>query len=371
MGMTTPHAEAMLIDQMEADQIDLLLEERLSSFNAAEIDFWVRTLLEVKTNVARNRLALKLSDISDSKGLYSALTQLLQDAKTVGARGTLLYALRNFDCTTIFPLLIDFVISGGWEVAHEAHSIISAIEINGGAAIEYAKIIDALESADCLDWRRRLLKDLKQDFTDPLHLEEMIDFWKWFKSNEYVLFDVHGDFCNFYQELDDRFNRFAPCLEWEISPQEEGVMCFVVSPHIQSNLIEQAREVISHRPNFENTKWRFHVGRQRRPWSEIIRIAQNKKLSFSTIDLTKWKYLVFRVPDSELLDIVFSCGENCLLSDDDLDKLATLVAVGLLGEMVVIESVDEIQVVKAFDGDRANSAKPVEWLPYEFGMRPL
>jgi hypothetical protein len=81
--------------------------------------------------------------------------------------------------------------------------------------------------------------------------------------------------------------------------------------------------------------------------------------------------LVFRVPDSELFDIVFSCGENCPLSDDDLNEVATLVAVGLLGEMVVLEMVNQIEVVKAFDGDRTKRAKPAECLPYAFGMKPL
>ena len=369
--MITPLMEAMLIDQMRADQIDLTLEERLNPSNAADIDFWVRTLLEVKTPVARNRLALKLSDISDSQELFSALTQLLQNAKTIGARGTLLYALRKFDCTTIFSLLIDFVIAGGWEVAHEAHSRICAIDAIDGTEIEYKKVIDALGDNDCLEWRRELLEDLEKLFVDPLNHEAMSDFWRWFKSNEHALFDAYGDFCNLYKELDERFNRFTACLGWEIGPQGEGLMCFVVSPNMQHNLIDQAREVISHHPNLENAKWRFHVGRQRRPWSDIIRIAQSEKSFFSAIDLSKWKHLVFRVPDSELFDIVFSCGEDCPLSDDELDELATMVAVGLLGEMVVLEKVDQIEVVKAFDGDRANRAKPAEWLPYAFGMAPL
>jgi hypothetical protein len=363
--------EAVLIDQMKADQIDLLLEKRLNPSNATDIDFWVRTLLEVKTPVARNRLALKLSDVSDSKELFSALTQLLQDTKTIGARGTLLYALRKFDCANIFPLLIDFVIAGGWEVAHEAHARICAIDSIDNTEIEYKKIRDVLAVNECLEWRRELLEDLKKLFIDPLNYEEMSDFWRWFKFNERALFDARGDFCNLYNELDEMFNSFTTCLGWEIGPQENDRMCFVASPNMRRNLIAQAREVISHHPNLDETRWCFQVGRQRRPWSDIIKIAQNEKSSLSEIDLSQWKHLVFRVPDSELFDIVFSCGENCRFSDDDLAEVATLVAVGLLGEMVVLERVDQIEVVKAFDGEKAKRAKPAEWLPYAFGMKSL
>lgn len=136
-------------------------------------------------------------------------------------------------------------------------------------------------------------------------------------------------------------------------------------------LLPTARSIVEASKKYAFQYWEFRLCRQRRPWLDVIRIAQSEKPSFSEIDLSQWKHLVFRVPDSELVDIVFSCGEDCPLSDDDLDEIATLVAVGLLGEMVVLEKVDQIKVVKAFDGDRADRAKPAEWLPYAFGMMPL
>jgi hypothetical protein len=39
--------------------------------------------------------------------------------------------------------------------------------------------------------------------------------------------------------------------------------------------------------------------------------------------------------------------------------------------MTVLVKVNQIEVVKAFDGGRADRAKPVEWLPDAFGMKPL
>jgi hypothetical protein len=198
----------------------------------------------------------------------------------------------------------------------------------------------------------------------------IVNFWHWFASNAVQLFNCPDDHA-LGDELDEHLAEVHPLLGWEIGPQSEGSMYFAISPDMDAGLIELASQVIAHHPNLEGAKWCFQVGRQRRPWSDIIQIAQNEKSSFSEIDLSQWKHLVFRVPDSELFDIVFSCGENCRFSDDDLDEVATLVAVGLLGEMVVLERVDQIEVVKAFDGERAKRAKPAEWLPYAFGIKPL
>jgi hypothetical protein len=136
-------------------------------------------------------------------------------------------------------------------------------------------------------------------------------------------------------------------------------------------LLPTVRSIVETSKEYALHYWEFRLGRQRRRWSDIIQIVQNKKPSFSETDLSQWECLVSRVPNSALFNVVFSCGGNCPLSDDDLDEVAILVAVGLLGEVVVLEKVDQIEVVKAFDEDKANRAKPAEWLPYAFGMKPL
>ncbi|MBK7536567.1 MAG: hypothetical protein IPI49_14585 [Myxococcales bacterium] len=43
-------------------------------------------------------------------------------------RGSLLYALGAYDCSSILPLLIDLVIDGSFEVSRQAHALVSSIE---------------------------------------------------------------------------------------------------------------------------------------------------------------------------------------------------------------------------------------------------
>ncbi|MEU8658103.1 HEAT repeat domain-containing protein [Actinoplanes philippinensis] len=76
----------------------------------------------------RNGVALALSDMRIPEA-FEVIVELLQQDRTYGARGTLLYALRPFDCVPILPLLVDLVIKDTWESAREAAYLISEVEV--------------------------------------------------------------------------------------------------------------------------------------------------------------------------------------------------------------------------------------------------
>jgi HEAT repeat protein len=82
-----------------------------------------------KTNdgAVRNALALALSDLKDPS-VFDVIVKLLNRKRTRGNRGTLLYALGEYDCTTILPLLVNIVIDGNFEESRQALSLITGIE---------------------------------------------------------------------------------------------------------------------------------------------------------------------------------------------------------------------------------------------------
>ncbi len=85
-------------------------------------------LLEKTSNHAiRNQVALALRDIGDARAVRP-IVNLLTDPKTRNHRGTLIYSLSVFDCSQILPLLVELVISGGFEVSREAFLIIENME---------------------------------------------------------------------------------------------------------------------------------------------------------------------------------------------------------------------------------------------------
>jgi hypothetical protein len=75
----------------------------------------------------RNAVALALSDLKDPRA-FNVIVDLLKDDRTLGNRGTLLYALGAYDCSPVLPLLVEFVIEGNFEVSRQALALISGIE---------------------------------------------------------------------------------------------------------------------------------------------------------------------------------------------------------------------------------------------------
>ena len=85
-------------------------------------------LLQATTDpIIRNAAAVGLGELGDERAV-PAFASLLADPKTEGQRGTLVYALRNFDCAPLLPLLVDLVITGGFEVSRQALQAIESIE---------------------------------------------------------------------------------------------------------------------------------------------------------------------------------------------------------------------------------------------------
>ena len=92
----------------------------------------VPTMLEILGATAdagvRNGIAYALSAMRIPE-TFEVIVDLLQQDRTHGARGTLLYALRPFDCAPILPLLVHLVVEDTWEAAREAAYLISEIEV--------------------------------------------------------------------------------------------------------------------------------------------------------------------------------------------------------------------------------------------------
>ena len=108
----------------------------------------------------RNAVALALSDLREPRA-FDEIVKLLRDARTLGNRGTLLYALRAFDCSNILSMLIDFVIEGSYEASREAMHLIETIDIpidNNTWAAYVAKLKGALERAT--EERKPLLREV-------------------------------------------------------------------------------------------------------------------------------------------------------------------------------------------------------------------
>lgn len=112
-------------------------------------------------DATRNALALRLAE-ARVVGLDDVLVRLIRRPDLAESRGTLVHALRHYDCAPHLPLLVDLVTSGSFEVAHEAFEAIETIEYVAGesARAAFETVEQALEEDDVPDWRRPLLDEL-------------------------------------------------------------------------------------------------------------------------------------------------------------------------------------------------------------------
>ena len=91
--------------------------------NEAEIDEKLQQLELTSNHSERNSLALDLSDTRDPR-VFGALVRLIQRPDLVNRRGTLVYCLENFDCSSVADLLERLVKTGNFEVAAQADIIL-------------------------------------------------------------------------------------------------------------------------------------------------------------------------------------------------------------------------------------------------------
>jgi hypothetical protein len=91
--------------------------------NEAELAEKLQRLEETDDHAERHSLALELSDTRDPR-VFDALVQLIQRPELENRRGTLVYCLENYDCTSVADLLANLAETGNFEVAMQADIIL-------------------------------------------------------------------------------------------------------------------------------------------------------------------------------------------------------------------------------------------------------
>ncbi|RKP53147.1 HEAT repeat domain-containing protein [Cohnella endophytica] len=87
------------------------------------IPLLIEYLKSTENNSLRNSIALALSDIGSEQAV-EPLIELINHPKTLGDRGSLLCALRPFDCSPHLETLVYHLITGNFEVQFYANELI-------------------------------------------------------------------------------------------------------------------------------------------------------------------------------------------------------------------------------------------------------
>jgi hypothetical protein len=91
--------------------------------NEADLVGKLTQLEETDDHAERHTLALELSEVRDQR-VFEALVRLIQRPDLADRRGTLIYCLEGFDCSSVGDLLKAIAEAGNFEAAMQADIIL-------------------------------------------------------------------------------------------------------------------------------------------------------------------------------------------------------------------------------------------------------
>lgn len=126
-----------------------------------KIDEDLKILGSTQNVVVRNSLALRFAEAGEIRALPIIL-ELIKTDELEGCRATLVHCLSFYNPPDHFELLIELLVNGNWEVAHEAHEILISIEEVSGENVDKAyEMLSGYISCDTAQkWRNSLLKNI-------------------------------------------------------------------------------------------------------------------------------------------------------------------------------------------------------------------
>lgn len=105
-----------------------IIEEIGYSKNANAVPLLIHYLVDTDNNIIRNAIAIALSDIGSIEAIEPIIS-MLRHPKTIGARGTLLYALEAFDCSDYGELITDLLFEDSFEVSRQSLILLESNKI--------------------------------------------------------------------------------------------------------------------------------------------------------------------------------------------------------------------------------------------------
>lgn len=194
--------------------------------------------------------------------------------------------------------------------------------------------------------------------------------WDWFRQNEGVLYETPDD-DTLMDEIDAHLDAVHPQLGWELGPTSGREMFFAISPSLDPELLPVARDVVAEA--YRSELWEFVVGRQRRPWDIMLEIQWDAELGLpgEELSLEDWKFVVREGEEGGKPAIVFVSASCAAMAPEQRDEAASIVAQGLLGELVLLEQVESVELAARLPAGDDARARPASELPLAFGLSPL
>jgi HEAT repeat protein len=111
------------LDTESVEEAESILEKVGQNKYKDAVPLLISYLISTENHRIRNSIAIALSDIGD-KIAVKPLIEMINDPKTMGYRGSLLYALKPFDCSSHLETLVNHLMTGNYEVQLNSYELI-------------------------------------------------------------------------------------------------------------------------------------------------------------------------------------------------------------------------------------------------------
>src|SRR6266853_1401460 len=183
-------------------------------------------------------------------------------------------------------------------------------------------------------------------------------FWSWFSGIAAALaLDIENP--SLLEELDARVLELGSMLSWEVGPGSTEPLQFVVSPNLNRNLRQKAREIVSRAPVLKG--WEFHSARRPKDWDYKFVMERSNGRQSIPFDASGWSFVLLQYPDGTR-EILLHGRNLPPLDDDERWQAAAVTLEGILGEEVLLESINEFDLVDRLEPRFAAKAMPIQRL---------
>lgn len=181
------------------------------------------------------------------------------------------------------------------------------------------------------------------------------EFWDWFANiaDKLALDPLDQPLLN---ELDARVRHLTSDVSWEIGPGRSKAWQFVVSPNLNREVREKARQIVALAPSL--AKWEFYSARQLKDWNYRVELQRAEGPAVS-LDASSWSFVLLRYPDGTH-EVLLKGNELPNLSRDERWQAAAIVLESILGEDVMLDKVGEFELVDHIEDRFAAKQRPIQ-----------
>jgi hypothetical protein len=191
---------------------------------------------------------------------------------------------------------------------------------------------------------------------DSVRVEQ---FWKWFVENADAIASAKEN-PDVLSKLDSEVTSLDSGISWEIGPGAFKPWQLVLSPNLNRDLRETTRAIVAASPTLSG--WEFLPSRTSKEWNFKFELSATLGDKCVKLDASGWTFVLLEYPDG-IREILLHGSGLPALDRDQKWHAAAIALESILGEDVLLDTVDEFELVDEFEPRFLELAKPIQSLP--------